>query len=109
MTYTEDGYVHAILVSSDRPKPTGMPIADGDKVGLFDGLICYSGTYRVERNTVFHTVELSWNELWTGHDQIRYFEMDVERLRITTAPAADLIDGEVSTYIVEWIRDSNTA
>lgn len=104
LTYTEDGFVHAILISDGRPHPDNVEISDSDKIQLFKTVMAYSGTYRLENNKVVHAVDLSWNELWSGTLLIRYVELEGDWLRVKTSPVRDLYDGTVNIYVVEWVR-----
>ena len=54
-------------------------------------------------NKVVHRVVASWNEAWTGTDQVRFFELDGKKLKISTAPNVNLRDGRrtVSTLTFE--------
>jgi hypothetical protein len=102
LTYTADGVVHAILVSEDRPRPPSAEIPDADKVSLFQTVVAYSGTYRLEGDQVIHTVDVSWNQNWTGTDLVRFYEFRNGVLRILTAPMTDPLDGSTNTYVLEW-------
>ena len=74
-----------MLVADNRAKPTGTPPTDEEKVRLFGTLVAYSGTYVVEGDKATHKVDLSWNQSWTGGDQVRFFKVDGTTLTITTA------------------------
>src|SRR5712671_1062976 len=50
------------------------------------GVNASSGRYTVEGEKVVHHVDVSWNESWTGTDQVRFFKLEGDRLTITTAP-----------------------
>jgi hypothetical protein len=52
-------------------------------------MAAYSGRYTVEREKVVHHVDVSWNEAWTGADQVRFVKVVGDRLTITTAPAKE--------------------
>jgi Lipocalin-like domain len=39
-------------------------------MALFDTMFAYSGAYTVESDRVVHHVDLSWNEAWSGTDQV---------------------------------------
>lgn len=104
LTYTADGKVHAIMVADGRPKPPDGKLAASDKIRLFESVIAYSGTYEVKDNKVTHRIDLSWNELWSGEDKVRYFELDGDHLHILTALTPDPNDGAMVTYVVEWRR-----
>lgn len=104
LTYTGDGRVHAIMVADDRPKPLNRKLSDSDKVRLFESCIAYSGTYVVEGNQVTHRIDLSCNELWSGEEKVRHFELSGDSLHILTEPTPDPSDGAPVVYVVEWQR-----
>ena len=106
LTYTEDGYMHAILVSDGRPEMDGGSVSRDNKVRLFETIMAYSGTYRIEGNRIVHSVDLSWNEVWSGTDKIRFFTLEGNRLTVATAPVQDLYDGSTNVYVVEWMRST---
>jgi len=109
LTYTADGIVHAILVGDDRTRHSSMDMPDGDKAQLFQTMVAYSGTYVVEGTKVTHCVDVSWNEVWTRTDLVRFFEIDGKNLRIITAPTVDPFDSSINTYVVEWQKREVTA
>jgi len=58
----------------------------------------YSGRYTVEGDKVVHRVDVSWNEAWTGTDQVRFVKVEGDRLTITTAPGKNPITGAQTTW-----------
>lgn len=94
VTYTADGRVHAIVVQKNRAKPAATPLSDGDKIRLFDSMLAYSGTYELIDDRVVHRPDASWNQLWTGTDQVRYFKFDGERLHLWGPQATDPFSGK---------------
>ena len=73
ISYQPDGRMFAVLVGSNRPTPAGTP-TDDEKIRLFGTLIAYSGAYVVEGDKVTHKIEVSWNQSWTGGDQVRILQ-----------------------------------
>ena len=59
-----------------------MPPSDEEKIALFDTMFAYSGSYTVESDRVVHHVDLSWNEAWSGTDQVRFCKVDERTLTI---------------------------
>ena len=49
-----------------------------------------------------HHVDISWNEGWTGTDQVRFFKLDGNILTITGAPSKSPIDGREGRTILVW-------
>lgn len=58
-----------------------------DKAALWDSLVSYSGAYRVEGNKFIMLVDVSANETWNGTQQVRYWQLEGNRLTITTERA----------------------
>ena len=57
-----------------------------DKVALFETLVGWSGTYRIEGGNIIINVDASWTEVWTGKDQIRHWALSGNRLTLTADP-----------------------
>ena len=64
-------------------------------------MFAYAGTYSVEAGKVIHHVDISWNETWTGTDQIRLFEVSGNTLTVTTR-ITDPANGTEAHYAVVW-------
>ena len=62
LTYGADGRVHAIVVSKDRAAPAALPPNNDEKLGLFDSMLAYAGTYTLDSEKVVHHVDISWNQ-----------------------------------------------
>ena len=56
------------------------------------------------REVLIHTLDGSWNELWTGTKQTRLLSFKGRRLIYTTPETADPMDGKLCTYRVEFER-----
>jgi len=103
LSYSRDGRMNAILVKDVRPKQADMAQATTeDKVQLFSSMYAYAGTFTVDGNTVTHHVDISWNENWTGTDQVRNVRLDGDRLYIFTNPQSNGIDGRITVAELVW-------
>jgi hypothetical protein len=103
LAYSADQRMQVIGVADGRralinARPTG-----DHRVALYDSMFAYSGTYRVEGGTVIHHVDISWNEVWSGTDQVRNFEVSGANLVLTTR-IADSVSGAESLYELVWER-----
>ena len=58
-----------------------------EKVALWDSMIAYTGTYRVEGDRLITSVDASWNETWNGTQQPRIWQAQGDRLTLTSVPA----------------------
>jgi hypothetical protein len=81
-----------------------VPPTPDEKLALFDSLFAYVGTYVVEGDRVIHTLDGSWNELWTGTRQTRLLAFEDDRLIYTTPETVDPMDGKLCTYRVTFER-----
>jgi len=101
ISYSADGRMQAIGVANGRQVPATASAPAAARVALYDTMFAYAGTYTVEGCKIIHHVDISWNEVWTGTDQIRTFEMNGNILRLT-ARILDPVSGMESHYAVEW-------
>jgi hypothetical protein len=78
--------------------------ADAEVRGAFDGYLAYFGTYTVEpgRGAVVHHPEMSLNPNWIGVDQVRYFDLQGDRLTLKTPPMH--IGGVEGVSTLVWQR-----
>lgn len=104
ISYQPDGRMFAMLVGSDRPKAVGRTPTDEEKVRLFGTLIAYSGAYVVEGDKITHRIDVSWNQSWTGADQVRFFKIEGDTLTITTAINKNPRDGREGRSIAVFTR-----
>jgi hypothetical protein len=101
LIYTPQGRMMAIIVHETRSPPK----VDEDRINLHKYMYAYSGRYAVEGEKVVHHVDISWNESWTGTDQVRFFKLEGDSLTITTAPQKNAISGIEYIAILVWERE----
>src|SRR5437773_2341378 len=41
-----------------------------------DAFFAYAGAYSVEADKITHHVDISWNEIWNGTNQVRFHEIE---------------------------------
>lgn len=105
INYAPDGRLMVFVLKSGRPRPRSNPPSPEEKIALFDSLFAYVGSYEVQDDRVIHTLDGSWNELWTGTQQTRLLSFgDGGRLVYTTPETVDPMDGRLCTYRVEFER-----
>jgi hypothetical protein len=104
INYGADGRFYALVVSRDRPRPATLPPSDDEKVKLFSTMLAYAGTYTVDAEKAVHHVDASWNEVWTGTDQVRFYKLDGDKLSITGARAPDPYTGQEIIHRIEFER-----
>jgi hypothetical protein len=103
LSYARDGRMSALEVAEDRPKPTDLSkLEDADRVKLFRTLLAYAGTFTFDGKVVTHHVDVSWNNNWTGTNQVRNVRIEGRTLYITTNVQPSAIDGKPSIGILTW-------
>ena len=70
---------------------------------LYDTMFAYAGRYSVETGKVIHHVDISWNQVWTGTDQVLLFEVHGTTLTLTTR-IADPANAVETHYALVWER-----
>jgi hypothetical protein len=104
-TFTEDGYFFSSLMPSNRPKFTSKDVMGGtkeEKASAVETHSSYCGRYEVQGNKIIQHVEMSLFPNWVGGKQERFFEVEGERLIISSPPM--LIRGEKTRGYSIWER-----
>jgi hypothetical protein len=103
LSYSADGRMQAMGAARGRVASAAFHPPDSERVALYDTMFAYAGTYSVEADRVIHHVDISWNEIWTGTDQIRSFELNGDTLTLTTNFTDPQSHAKVH-YALEWER-----
>lgn len=99
---TADGRWIVIQTAEGRK----APLTDEDYAAAFRSMLAYSGTYRTEGNKILISVDIAWDELWNGTEQVRYYRIEGDRLHIEAAPQPYAnFGGSVMRGILIWARD----
>ena len=102
ITYTGDGRVSVIVVPKNRTAPAALPPSDPEKVRLFDSMFAYAGTFTLDDEKVVHHLDTTWNQAWSGTDQVRFYKLAGNKLSIHGAPAPDPFTGQDVIHRVEF-------
>jgi hypothetical protein len=68
--YAPDGRMYAIFTRDDRVAPRDVVPTDEEGVQLLGTMVAYAGTFSLGDTLVVHHIDTSWNQAWTGTDQI---------------------------------------
>ena len=103
--YSGDGYMSVAFMREGRPRFTSGDIRGGtveEKVAAVDGYTSYCGRYKVEGGRVVHHIEVSLFPNWIGESQERSYELEGDRLTLSTPLM--LVGGmQLSTHLI-WER-----
>jgi hypothetical protein len=99
---TREGRMMALNVAESRNGGMG----DAERAALHKSMLAYTGKVRVEGNDFITTVDVSWNEIWSGTEQRRHFRIEGDRLFIETEPAPSIVfPGKTDYRRLVWERD----
>jgi Lipocalin-like domain len=106
INYDSAGNMAAQLMGEDRtPFASRDPreISDLEYRSAFQTYTAYFGTYEIdaERGTVTHHVVGATVPNWPGNDQLRYYELQGDRLILRTPPMRGN-DGEKAVNTLVW-------
>ena len=104
LSYNSECRMHAILMADGRKAPATVPPTDQERIGLYNSMIAYAGTYDIDGSNVHHHVDTAWNQTWVGSTQSRQFRIDGKTLYIKTFPAKSAMDGKESTVVLVWSK-----
>jgi hypothetical protein len=103
INYGRDGRMIVIIVKDERPTPTDLAtMTDQERANLFKTMTAYGGTYTFDGATITHHVDISWNQIFTGTDQLRNIKLDGRTVVLSTNPQPSSIDGKVSVSVLTW-------
>lgn len=103
MMFTADSRMMVVAEAENR-KP---PQKDEDRAVLLRTMFAYTGMYRTDGDKMIIKVDSSWNGVWNGTEQVRFFKRDDKRLHFSTGwqPYANL-DGKIgrATLVFEKMQ-----
>jgi hypothetical protein len=103
ISYSRDGRMIVLYVKDQRPKPTDLAkMTDQERADLFKTMVAYGGTYTFDGKTITHHVDISWNQIWTGTDQLRNIRFVGRKVILSTNPQPSSIDGKMSISVLAW-------
>src|SRR5690242_14120536 len=69
LIFTPEGRMMTIITRADRqPAATAQ-----DQAALLQSMVAYSGRYTVGHDRIVTHPDVSWNEIYTGTEQVRYY------------------------------------
>jgi hypothetical protein len=100
--FTVDGYVTFVIVAENRKPATN----NEEAASLLKSLLAYTGKFIIEGDKFTTKVDISWNELLTGQDQVRFFRLEGDKLSIRTAEQASAVfPGKKVVGTLNWERE----
>ncbi len=103
--FSESGYMSVALMPTKRRKFAAGDLMGGsteEKVAAAETYISYNGKYEIQGDRVVVHPEVSFFPNWVGVDQVRIWELEDNRLTLSTPSL--LIRGEPQTAHLVWER-----
>lgn len=103
--YSPDGYMSVTIMSANRPDFETSDLLGGsleERAEAARTYVSYSGPYEVLAGRLVHHVEVSLFPNWVGGSQERFYELEDDRLRLSTAPM--LLSGSEQQAHLIWAR-----
>jgi hypothetical protein len=95
-----------IIVGPDRHKPASAVATPAEAKALLTSMLAYAGTYTIDSSakTLTHHIDVSWDQTRTGESHVRTFELNGDRLILTTQPSRDPASGKATMRTLLWER-----
>ena len=101
--FGNDGRTLVLITAEKRPKISDLAgMTDQERVDLFKTMLAYGGTYIFDGKEMKINVDISWNENWSGTEQIRFAKLEGNRLELTTPLAPSIFDGKPTRTVLIW-------
>jgi hypothetical protein len=100
--FTPEGRAMALITGEGRKAAD----TDEGRAGLFRTMFSYTGLYRLEGDKFITKVDVSWNEAWTGTEQVRFYKLEGNNLDIISAwaPSGAIPGRPIVRGILTWER-----
>jgi lipocalin-like protein len=100
--FTPDGFSAFMIARPDRKPATN----DAESAALLKSLMVYTGRFTVDGDKLTTNVDLSWNEILTGTAQVRFFDLEGDKLSIRTAEQPSAVyPGKQVIGTLTWERE----
>jgi len=104
LIYSADGRMSVLLVDGDRIAPRQTPPTEAERAALHGSMLAYAGSYRIEGDKVIHHLEVAWDQMRLGSDQVRYFSIEGDALTLRTPRMAGPLDGKFGRGVLTFER-----
>ena len=101
LIFTPEGRMMTIITRADRKPATTVE----EQAALLQSMVAYSGQYTIGQDRIVTHPDVSWNEIYTGTEQIRYYTISGDILSIRTAePPSALLPGKRTVATLTYER-----
>lgn len=101
--FGNDGRTLVLMTAEKRPHISDLAeMTDKERVDLFKTMLAYGGTYSFNGKELKINVDISWNENWSGTEQIRFAKLKGNRLELTIPLAPNIVNGKPTRTVLIW-------
>lgn len=108
IVYTAEGWMNAAIGRGDRalfPEGKALRSLPADRLAeAYSSYFHYAGIYRIERDMVIHTVEMSLNPNFVGTEQLRKMVFEGDQL---TLSGEETLNSQLRQHRLIWGRIQN--
>ena len=107
LAYTEGGTMVALMAPADRPAFGSDDLTGGtpdEQARAFSTFVAYAGRYRIEGDTIIHTVETSLFPNWVGSVQRRRWTLSDDGGTLTLESPPIALRGVSRRQRLTWTR-----
>lgn len=102
-TFGNGGRALVLITAERRPKISDLArMTDQERVDLFKTMLAYGGAYTFDGNELKINVDISWNENWSGTEQVRFAKLERDRLELSTPISPSIVDGKPTSTVLIW-------
>jgi len=100
--YTTEGYMSGHLMRKRETGEFDTNNVQSEVLNKINDHLSYTGRFEVRENTVVHFADISVFPSWVDSEQVRIFEFEGDRLKLSTGPLK--ISGETQSAHLIWER-----
>lgn len=101
--FGRDGRTLVLITAEKRPRISDLTaMTDPERVDLFKTMLAYGGTYTFNGKELKINVDISWNETWSGTEQLRFAKIEGNRLELSTPVIPSVVDGKPTSTVLIW-------
>ena len=99
--FTSDGRMMTVINASGRPSGE----TESEMAAAFRGMMAYTGPFSIEGDRVTIEVDASWHPSWERTRQVRFVELDGDRLTLTSEVQGHPANPDRKLRgIIRWMR-----
>jgi Lipocalin-like domain len=81
LIFTPEGRMMTVIARADRKPARNIR----EQADLLQSMVAYTGRYTVADNRITTRPDVSWNEIYTGTEQVRFYTLIGDTLQLTTS------------------------